>query len=261
MTAEALFDLSSIHEAGYSIIDIVAIGVLAIALLIGLIKGFGKGTVKTIASYCGLALAYFAGSPTANGIINLTGVSNNFIFDLYFQNLPTTDAFTQSMSSMSALEKTDAMSRAMSELKIPTFFQGFFTNRAMVLDSTVGEALASSFTFFTITAFSFLILYLLAYILVRVILGKISSAVFGEDGKNALGRIAGMIKHVVKGAILLIGVILVLVFIDQMMIKAGNTALNDWIVEDLRLTDGDSISLGRILYNTASSLLNWINLR
>lgn len=261
MTAETFFDLNSIHDAGFSIIDIVAIAVLAIALIIGLLKGFGKGTVKTIASYCGLGLAYFAGSPTANGIINMTGVSNNFIFDLYFQNLPTSDAFTQNMSSMSALEKTDAMAKAMTELKIPTFFQGFFTNRAMVLDSTVGEALASSFTFFTITALSFVILYLLAYILVRVILGKISNAVFGEDGKNALGRIAGMIKHVVKGAFLLIGVMSVIVFIDQMMIKSGNTSLNDWIVEDLRLTDGNSISLGRILYNTASSLLNWISLR
>ena len=254
--------IETIQQSGFSVIDIICFILLALALILGLIKGFGKGTVRSIANYSGLALAYFAGVPLSRQIIgNTKGIGNNFIFDLYFKSLPTTECFTKSLNGLDAIEKTDAMSAALGEIHIPTFFRGFFTSRALILDGSVGQALASSFTFLTITAICFLLLSLIAFILVKTILGKITGFVFGENGKNLLGRIAGMIKALVKTGFMILVVFAIIILINQFMIKADNTVLNDWLVNDLNLSDGSTFSIGRLFYNSANSVLNWISLR
>lgn len=260
MSVNTLFDFSSIHQNGYSLINIISLILLALALIWGFIKGFGKGTVKAIANYAGLALAYFGGIPLGQKLISLRGIENHFIFDLYYKNLPTTDVFSLNMSSLTVQEKNQVMSKALSEMKFPTFTQGIFTSHALILDSSVAEALASSFTFLTVLAICFILLYLFAYILVRIILGKISGLVFGENGKNFLGRIAGMVKYIFKTGLTLLTIMAVIIFINQMMLKNSNTSLNDWLVEDLKLSDGNYFSIGRLIYNTAGSLLNWISL-
>lgn len=254
--------LENLQQSGISILDIICIVLLVAALIIGLFKGFGKGTVRSIANYSGLALAYFAGVPLSRQIIgNTNGIGNNFIFDLYFKALPTTDSFSKSLAGLDAIAKTDAMSEALGEIKIPTFFRGFFTSRALILDGSVGQALASSFTFLTITAICFIILYLVAVVLVKVILGKITGMVFGENGKNLLGRVAGMIKYLVKAGFTILVLFAIVILVNQFMIKADNTALNDWLVNDLKLSDGGAFSIGRLFYNTTNSILNWISMR
>lgn len=254
-------DFSAIHANGYSLIDVICIVLLVLALIIGFITGFPKGTVKSIANYSGLALAYFAGVPVARAIVPTNSISSNFIFDLYYKALPTTDAFTVNIAGMSQIEQVNSMSKALTEMKFPTFFHGFFTSRALVLDGTVSQALASSFTFLTITALCFILLYLVAYILVKAILGKITGLVFGENGKNLLGRLAGMIKCLVSIGFTVLVCMAILITVNQLMINSGNTVLNDWLVEDLRLSDGSTFSIGRLFYNSANSILNWISLR
>ena len=261
MIVNTLFDLSSIHQNGISIINIGSIIILSIAAIFGFILGFGKGTVKKVANYAGIALGYFAGIPLSQKLISLRGIENVFLFDLYYKNIPTTELFTKSLSNLTFTEKTEAMSSALSEMNFPKFTQGLFTSHALLLDNSVAEALASSFTYLTVIAIAFVLLYLIAYILVRVILGKISGAVFGENGKNFLGRIAGIIKRVFNAGLTLITIMAIIIFVNQLMLKNGNTTLNDWLAEDLRLSDGSYFSLGRLIYNTTGSILNWISLR
>lgn len=239
------------------IVDTIILILLVLAALWGFIRGFGKGTVRTLANYAGLASGYFFGSTISEAIMTMDINSNPF-YNLYLQNLPQTENFTKSLAGLSSTEQTALMSNGLSELNVPSIFHGLFTTRAVVLDLDVSSALASSFTALTIAAICFIALYLVAFFLVKLLLGKVVEMAFGENGKSFLGRIAGMIKKVVTSSFSIIGIFFVIVLINNLLIRAGNNTLNDFFVTDLHLDDGSYVSLGRIFYNTVGSLSNWI---
>lgn len=239
------------------ILDTVFLILLILAALWGFIKGFGKGTVRALANYAGLACGYFFGCAIADAILQGEMNSNPF-YNLYLQNLPSTEAFTTSLAGISPTQKTALMSTALSELNIPSLFHGIFTTRALSLEGDVASALASSFTALTITALCFVVLYLVAYIIVKAVLGKITETIFGEDGKSFLGRVAGLVKKVVSVSGMILSLFVVVLLVNNLLIRSGNTTLNDFFVSDLHLNDGNYVSLSRIFYNTAGSFMNWV---
>ena len=248
------------------IIDIVCIAVIVLFGLIGLVKGFSKGSIRSLASLCGTAVAYFAGVPATFGMMK-TGLGtslNNF----YVGKLPSTATFTQALASatlnpdMSAGDIATAnsgyLASGLSEVHIVKIFQGLFITHVQDFSSDVQHALASSFGYWTMLAAVIVILFLLVFFLAYFLLKKAGDVAFGEDGKSGLGRIAGLIKGLLQAALYLIVAMIIIVFVNQLMVKGGNNALATWLTNDLKLSDSN-MSIGKLLYNTAGSLLNWIS--
>ena len=242
------------------ILDLVCIILLVVAALWGFIRGFRKGTIRTLAFYAGIAAGYFLGETLAKAFMNMP-IENNVFYNLYLPKLPDSEAFMTNINGLSYEAQRSAISAGLTELHFPKFFQGFLITRASVLDGNVQQAVCSSFTYVTILALCFLALFLVAYFFVRLILGKVTEVAFGEDGKGFLGRIAGLIRQVVVMSMFIIGGMMVMVLVSNLMLRFDKTTISDFLSEDLQLTDGSYFSLGRIFYNTASQIMSWVGLK
>lgn len=241
-----------------SIIDLVVIIILVLGVIFGFFSGFSKKRLSTFASECGFIVAYFVGGPASHGL-SLTGLTS-MITNGYNSLFPTTEAFTTAIEVEDIAIRKTQLSTAMSELHIPSFFQSFFLTRVTDTSSSVGIGLASSFSYFTILISTYIILFLLTFILIRVLLSPLwkEGSVFGENGKTLVGRIFGIVRMVVKATMFIFTIMIILVLVSNLMAKFGNTFLLEWIETDLKMSDASGFSLGRLFYNTVESLFGWI---
>lgn len=243
----------------FSIIDLIIIIILVLLTVFGIIRGFPKKRLVSFALSLGFSVAYLGGIPLSRALMNTD--MNIQILKALSSTFPTTSTFTDAFSNDPSVA-THQIEMALAEFKIPTFFQGFFVNRITFASSTVGDALASAFTFYIFTVASFLIVliavFCLVYFLLRPLWGD--GRLFDENGKSAFGRVCGAIMGLTKGIGSVLTLLIIAVLVEQLMLKFGNSAVHDFFVSDLRLDDPSYFSIGRIFYNTISSLLNWISL-
>lgn len=241
-----------------SIIDLVVIIILVLGALIGFFSGFSKKRLSTFASQCGFIVAYFVGGPLSHAL-SLTGL-NSAITNGYSSLFPTTDTFTASIDASDITIRKSQLSAAMTEINIPSFFQSFFLTRVTDTSSTVGIGLASSFAYFTVIVATYIILFLLTFILIKVILSPLwkDGSIFGEDGKTFVGRLFGIIRMLIKATEFIFVAMIIIVLVSNLTAKFGNTFLLEWIENDLQLNDATGFSLGRLFYNTVESFFGWI---
>jgi hypothetical protein len=224
-----------------------------------LIRGFPKSHLSSFASSAGFLLAYYVGGPVSTALMG-SDFGGYWLTERYASLLPSSSPFTDALSSDYAT-RTSQLSSGLTSLSFPKFFQGIFINRVMDVSSDVAHGLASSFSYFTILIGSYLILYLLTFFLIRLIFAPLwSGLAFGENGKSLLGRLAGVIYSSAKGVFFLFAIALVVSLIDNLMLKAGNSSFHSLLVEQLSLDDPSRYSLGRLFYNSADALWQWINL-
>lgn len=242
------------------VLDLIVIVLLILALLVGFFKGFSKKRLSSFASEAGTLVAYFAGGPLAKVLTN-TGLSST-IQNAYLGILPDTEAFSTYISTTDLTTQKSQLSTALSEINFPKFIQTMFINRVTDTSSTVGNALASSFTYFSILIGTYLLLFLLVFILLKVLLSPLwkDGSLFGEDGKTFVGRICGMVRQAFKMTLFIFAAFAIMVIISNVMVKFGNTTIQDWIASDLRFDDSSFISVGRFIYNTVDSFFGWISL-
>ncbi len=241
------------------IIDIAVCVILAVGLIWGFIKGFAIKKINFALSSISGGVAYLAGIPLGARLMN-TSFGSQTIQNLYYGVLPKTDNFTAVISTDEAVRLSQYQS-ALTELKIPAFFQGLFTARILDNTNDVATGLASSFAFLSISAACFLLIYLLCFILLRVILKPLWGAIFGKDGKGFFGRFFGMLYSGSKAIIFILLVMIIITLIDQVMLKFDNSTIHTWMNDSLKLEDTTSFTIGKFFYKTASSLLTWISQR
>lgn len=201
-------------------------------------------------------MAYIVGIPLANAIMN-SRLGYDVIQGAYYKILPTTTTFTDLINPDSQVSLTQIKS-ALTELKIPNFFQGIFTSRVLDYTSDVANAVASSFAYLSIMAACFVLVFLLVFIILKLILKPIWNTIFGEDGKNFLGRIFGVVVSLCKTTLMILVVLWLTSLIDQMMLKYDYDVLHQFLIKDLSLEDTSVFSLGKFFYNTVYSLTAWI---
>ena len=240
-----------------SIIDIVILVIIALGLIIGLIKGFPMKKLNFALLMISAGGAYMACGPLGRYLMD-TPFGYETIQGMYFNLLPTTSSFTDVVSTDEAVMLSQ-YKVALTELKIPGFFQGMFTSR--VLDNTgdVATALASSFAFLTLVASCFILVFLLAFLLLRVILNPLWKIIFGKEGKDFLGRLFGLFLGGSKAIFIVLVIFALVSLVDQISLKLGNDMIHTWINDQLKLDDSSIFTVGKYFYQTASSLLGWIS--
>ena len=242
-----------------SVIDIIIYCVLAFAVIFGFLRGFSKKRLSSFASQCGFIVAYFAGAPLVE-VLAKTDLCVH-IQNGYYSLLPKTEAFTTLISSDVSI-RSSQMSTALEEIHIIKIFHSFFTLRATDFTSTVGDSLASSFANWTLVGATYIILFLLTFILVKIILSPLwkDGSLFGEKGKSFFGRVCGMFRMVCKVTLCIIAVMIVVSLIASLTNKFGNTYLQDWIDTELKMEDSSAFSIGKMFYKTSSYFFNWIGI-
>lgn len=236
------------------IIDIIIIVLLVLACVIGFIKGFSIKRLTPALLCLSFFVAYMVGIPLARLLMN-TKFGYSLIQGAYYNNIPNSGIFIESVDQENYLSQ---FKKGLTELNIPSFFQGLFTNRVIDYSLDVRTALASSFASLTLSASCFLLIFLIAFIVLRLILKPIWDTAFGEEGKNINGRIFGLVLTASKMVLTILCVLIVVSLVNQLMVKFGNNTLNDFLVDDLKLASS-SFSIGKFFYSTASSLLTWIS--
>ncbi len=241
------------------IIDIIVVVILAIGVIWGFIKGFAIKKINLALSSISAGVGYLAGVPLGARLMN-TSFGSQTIQNLYYNVLPTTDSFSATVSTDESI-RLSQYKTALTELKIPSFFQGLFTARILDNTGNVATGLASSFAFLTLTASCFLLLYLLCFILLRVILKPLWGAIFGKDGKGFLGRVFGMLYSGSKAVVIILLAMILLTLVDQVALKFDSDTIHTWLTDALKLENTTSFTIGKFFYKTASSLLTWISQR
>ncbi len=237
-------------------IDIALVVILGLALIFGLIKGFSsKHITWPMLLLSGLA-GYFIGVPIGKALLN-SAVGYDWLTSLYLKTIPESSIFNAPLVS-DVSQRTIQLQNGLTEMGFPTFFQSLFVSNAVNLSSDVGTAIASSFSALTLFGIGFLLIFVLAFVLLRLILRPIWKTCFGEEGKNFLGRIFGGVFRVAKSTLWLLLVFVVLVLINDTMLRFGNTVIDDFLINDLGLVEQNAFPIGKLFYNTADMLVGWI---
>ena len=244
----------------FTYFDIAILILVILYAFFGFLKGFKKKHLSSFASEAGMVAAYYFGGPLSRGLMN-TDFGGYWMEERYASLLPASSPFTDALPSDLAARET-SLSDALSQLGFPKFFQGIFLNRVTDTSNDISHALASSFSYFTILVISYVILFLIVFIVLMAIFSPLwkDGSLFGEDGKSGLGRFAGVLYYSFKGFITIFTLMLVITFLDTLMVKYGNNALHDVLVVQCHLEDPNSFSLGRFFYNTAVSFVEWMKL-
>ena len=241
-----------------STINIIILTIVVAFALFGFIKGFKQKTVRSIAFFAGILVAYFVGVPLSNALM-YTPFCNETITGLFLRNIADEGFLAQKLST-DLTSQTAQLSNGLSELKIPTLFHGFFISRVYYSAGSVRDAIATSFASATILGILFLAFFLITFIIVRIIVKKTTGTLFSENGNNLAGRIFGSLRGIIYASILFIGLMFLATLTNQVLLRYGILGLNDFLNEQLGLSDGVRFSLGKMYYNTAAALLNWISL-
>lgn len=237
-------------------IDLILLGLIVLGLIVGLFKGFSiKHFAGPMLLLSGLA-GYFIGVPIGRALLN-SDVGYSWITSLYLKTIPEGDIFTTALAS-DATQRVSQMQQGLSSMGIPSFFQSLFTSNAVNLSSDVGTAIASSFSALTLFGIGFLLIFIVCFVILNIIIRPIWKTCFGEEGKNLLGRIFGSVFAIAKTTVILLGIFVLLVFVNDTMLKFGNTSFNDFLVRDLGLAEGNAFPIGKLFYNTADMLVGWI---
>lgn len=241
-----------------SVINLFCLLVVSILVLFGFIRGFRQKTIRTAAFFTGLVSVIFLANPISN-LIMRSIIGSDWLTGLYLKNIDSSDVMTVILND-DLTSNSNVLSLGLEELNIPSIFHGFFISNVFISNSSVRVALASSFANSTILLFFIILLFSITFFLIRLFLKKATDTVFGEKGNNFAGRIFGALRGFAYATIILVGLMFIIVLINQIMITNSFLSLNNYLDAQLKLSDGKSYSLGKIYFNMAAALLNWISL-
>ena len=242
----------------FSYLDYFVIIVLALGLIFGLIKGW-KVKITALSLLIAFLVVFYAGTPICKAIMS-TNFGTQTLTDFYASKLPATEAFTNTLDTSNLSMQQSQISAALTEMGVPNFFQGFVISNVYLTTSTVSIAIASSFAYMTILGSLGLLSFILIFVILKLTLGKVSESVFGEDGKGFFGRITGGLLGVFKASVALFIIFVGFTLVNQIMLKSGNTVLQDWLNSQLEISNGSSFSFAKVYYDLGTALFNWISL-
>ena len=242
-----------------STFNLIILVIVSIFVLLGFLRGFQYKSLRSAAFFTGLIVAYFVGTPLSN-LIMRTPLGYDFLTGAYLKNLDESSEVMTTLLNDDVTRQNNLLSLGLEEVKIPTLFHGFYISKVFITDSSVRVALASSFANMTIYLITLVLFFVGTFFIIRFFLKKVTDTFFGEKGNNLAGRLFGAVKGFAFASIIVTGLMFVIVLIDQIMVQNANLSFNDYLNKQFHLTDGRSYSLGKMYYNIALSLLNWISL-
>lgn len=201
----AIPSVVAIGSLNVALIDLIVLGLLLIALIIGLVKGFLGQILSLLGGLAALLLAVFLCKHLAGFVGDkmpkLTNAVSDMVTKLFGLNGVVTAGSKEEI--ISTLQTT----------KIPSFLHSVVANS--IVESSGNLKLIEVLTDWALVAISFVLIFIVALILFAII-KKIFKAIAHVKGVGVVNRMLGAILMIAKVLILAIILCLILsVFIDM----------------------------------------------
>lgn len=222
------------------ILDICILVIVALAILVGVCRGFVKSILGVFSGLIALLLGIFVSPPMAKALAT-TGISDSISGKIIGFLNTKGELFTTPPSELVKEKVTEGLN----QLKIPAFLHNIIIGKidfSSLGSDTLANVIGSRLT----NIVCLLICFLLIAIVSRIIL-KIIEVVLKKHLRNrilkrvdrGLGAVAGLINAVVIVSIAMFVVSLLATIPGEMM-----SGFNAWIAKDL----GSKFGLARIIY-------------
>ena len=222
-----------------SIVDYIIIGVVVIAALIGLKKGFIKMLFDLIRKFASFFIAIFLVKPFRSFL--RTTIVNDKIYDVFFNWLngkgsPYTEAIPEGGMS-EALTESLHLPKFISDLLVKVVGDGTATE-----GMTLGEVLSETLTYYVLTIVAFLLLIIIASIVIAI-LSKLLTDLFESEGLKGANRFLGFVLGIAIGVVT-IWIAFIVVDFAGTIIPVIHEKVSEWIQPEL-----EEFGIARWMYN------------
>ncbi len=207
-----------------AIIDYVVIGIILIAALVGLKKGFIKVLFDLIRKFASFFIALFLVKPFRTFL--RTTIVNDKVYDFFLNWLngkgsPYTEAIPEGGMS-EALADSLNMPKFITDLLMKVIGDGTQTE-----GMTLGQVLSETLTYYVLTIIAFLVLLILASILIAI-LSKLLTKAFESEGLKGVNRLLGFVLGIAIGAVTIWIAFIVCDFVGTLL-PVVQEKINEWI--------------------------------
>ena len=222
-----------------TIMDYVIIGVVLIAALIGIKKGFIKMLFDLIRKFASFFIALFLVKPFRSFL--RTTVVNDKVFDFFLNWLngkgsPYTEAIPEGGMS-DALTESLHLPKFIADLLVKVVGDGTATE-----GMTLGEVLSETLTYYVLTIVAFLVLLIVASIVI-MILSKLLTNLFESEGLKGVNRFLGFLLGIVIGVVTIWIAFIVIDFAGT-IIPVVQEKATEWINPE-----SEEFGIARWMYN------------
>lgn len=222
-----------------SIVDYIVIGVVVIAALIGLKKGFIKMLFDLIRKFASFFIAIFLVKPFRSFL--RTTIVNDKIYDVFLnwmngKGAPYTEAIPEGGMS-EALTESLKLPKFISDLLVKVVGDGTATE-----GMTLGEVLSQTLTYYVLTIVAFLLLIIIASIVIAI-LAKLLTNLFESEGLKGVNRLLGFVLGIAIGVVT-IWIAFIVVDFAGAIISVVHEKVNEWIQPEL-----EEFGIARWMYN------------
>lgn len=220
------------------ILDIIVIGVVLIAALIGLKKGFVKVLFDLIKRFASFFIAVFLVKPVR--AFFRTTVVNDKIYEFFLnwtsgKGSPYTDPIPAGGMNGDYLHET---------LNIPKFLADFLSkvigDGSSSEGMTLGQVLSETLTYYVLTIIAFILLLIVASIVIAL-LCKLFTSIFESEYLKPINRLLGFILGIAIGVVTIWIAFIVVDFVGTLL-PVVQEKMTLWF-------DESKIGFARILYD------------
>jgi uncharacterized membrane protein required for colicin V production len=237
--------LENLH-VGIIDISIILLGILF--SISGFKNGFFKELKGIIAFIGAIVLTYFLADFVKN-IITDSPVQL-MIYDFFFDGIFSSNATYATVIDDSLPNALTLLQEGLVDLGVPSFLAGTLASTLIVFDGTIGAALATFTTNIIVLIASYLVTFLVLWILMSLILGQIVSLTKTIKFIRFFDSLLGIFLGLGRAAL-----IIAVFFIIAIPLSITIGSVNDFLTQDLSL-DTEKISIGKYIFEFALGIFD-----
>jgi uncharacterized membrane protein required for colicin V production len=237
--------LENLH-VGIIDISIILLGILF--SISGFKNGFFKELKGIIAFIGAIVLTYFL-ADFVKSIITDSPVQL-MIYDFFFDGIFSSNATYSTVIDDSLPNALTLLQEGLVDLGVPSFLAGTLASTLIVFDGTIGAALATVTTNIIVLIASYLVTFLVLWILMSLILGQIVSLTKTIKFIRFFDSMLGIFLGLGRAAL-----IIAVFFIIAIPLSITIGSVNDFLTQDLSL-DTEKISIGKYIFEFALGIFD-----
>jgi uncharacterized membrane protein required for colicin V production len=232
-------------------VGIIDISIILLGILFS-ISGFKNGffkELKGIIAFIGAIVLTFFLADFVKNIITDSPVQL-MIYDFFFDGMFSSNATYATVIDDSLPNALTLLQEGLVDLGVPSFLAGTLASTLIVFDGTIGAALATVTTNIIVLIASYLVTFLVLWILMSLILGQIVSLTKTIKFIRFFDSLLGIFLGLGRAAL-----IIAVFFIIAIPLSITIGSVNDFLTQDLSL-DTEKFSIGKYIFEFALGIFD-----
>jgi uncharacterized membrane protein required for colicin V production len=232
-------------------VGIIDISIILLGILFS-ISGFKNGffkELKGIIAFIGAIVLTFFLADFVKNIITDSPVQL-MIYDFFFDGMFSSNATYATVIDDSLPNALTLLQEGLVDLGVPSFLAGTLASTLIVFDGTIGAALATVTTNIIVLIASYLVTFLVLWILMSLILGQIVSLTKTIKFIRFFDSLLGIFLGLGRAAL-----IIAVFFIIAIPLSITIGSVNDFLTQDLSLGT-EKFSIGKYIFEFALGIFD-----